>query len=564
MIKKKYLIGVVALLALYVLYMIKGEGIIINYVDQLDGEVIYYMLRSQSLDTLFQTHFSQFMDGNAEVSVASFGTLLFYAMLPPVYAFITNMFFVRIIAFLALYFLLKEYDIEEGISFAVALLYVLLPIFTVYGLTAVGVPLVWLALKYKKGERKLLPYILVAVYGLFSSLVLFGYAVLGGLILYDIILMILYLRNPIEQNKNSLIRGGIIFIELLCIYILTNIELLVSIFKGDNGFVSHKSQYTLWPGSFGDSFTQMLLEPHNHIVSTQKSIILVMLITVIIVLVGKIVMKKTIEKSARMMILMLFSIVFMIVIIAVLYAFYHCQMGIDLRNKLFAGTPLLAMQFDRFYWFYPCLWYMILGFTLSILKKTLKNRWIIILLLIIPCWNVYIMNSDLLQNLKDTVVRADHNENTWGKFYDEKGFSYVLDYIDRNPEEYRVISVGIHPVAAQYNGFYTLDGYSNNYDVHYKERFGNAIAEELNTPYLEAYFWEWGNRCYAFTNEYGAEFYDISSDEPIELDYNWDKLKEMGCEYVISRYQLIVDTEKVNFEQHFTDSYYGLYLYRVL
>lgn len=43
-----------------------------------------------------------------------------------------------------------------------------------------------------------------------------------------------------------------------------------------------------------------------------------------------------------------------------------------------------------------------------------------------------------------------------------------------------MISVGIYPAAAAYNGFHCLDGYSNNYPLEYKHAFRQIMEGELD------------------------------------------------------------------------------------
>jgi hypothetical protein len=68
-------------------------------------------------------------------------------------------------------------------------------------------------------------------------------------------------------------------------------------------------------------------------------------------------------------------------------------------------------------------------------------------------------------------------------------------------QDYRVVSIGLHPAVAQYNGLYTLDTYNNFYPLSYKHQFLNIIAPELNkNKSLKSYFDLWGGRCYIFVD----------------------------------------------------------------
>ena len=97
-------------------------------------------------------------------------------------------------------------------------------------------------------------------------------------------------------------------------------------------------------------------------------------------------------------------------------------------------------------------------------------------------------------------------DDKWSNGFCQEEFERIDRYIGKEKSTYKVVSVGIHPSVALYNGFYTLDGYSNNYDVEYKHEFGNIINKELEKKSeINSYFWGWGNRCYAFSADIGKD-----------------------------------------------------------
>lgn len=116
-----------------------------------------------------------------------------------------------------------------------------------------------------------------------------------------------------------------------------------------------------------------------------------------------------------------------------------------------------------------------------------------------------LMESNLKPNVQKLINR-DYAAMSFRDYYAIGVLDQVQQYIRENygeePEEYRVVSLGIDPAAALYHGFYCLDGYSNNYDLNYKHRFRRIIAPELNkSEYLADNFDHWGNRCYLFSAE---------------------------------------------------------------
>jgi hypothetical protein len=101
-----------------------------------------------------------------------------------------------------------------------------------------------------------------------------------------------------------------------------------------------------------------------------------------------------------------------------------------------------------------------------------------------------------------SIPNVSSEEITYRQFFSENLFTKLKDAINTPQEEYRVVSIGIHPSIAQYNGFYTLDGYQNYYPLAYKQQFRKIIAQELEKSKVwQEYFDDWGSRCYLFSSE---------------------------------------------------------------
>ena len=156
-------------------------------------------------------------------------------------------------------------------------------------------------------------------------------------------------------------------------------------------------------------------------------------------------------------------------------------------------------------------------------------------------------------------------------FFAEDIFTQIESAIGKPQESYRVVSVGIYPAAAAYNGFYCLDGYSNNYPLEYKHIFRQIMEGELNkNDYVRYLFDNWGNRCYITTAEQ-ANYYTFEkkwNSVIYDLDLNTDKLKEMNCQYVFSAAYLMNAEEmglsllrEAPFETE--KSWYHIYVYAI-
>lgn len=153
------------------------------------------------------------------------------------------------------------------------------------------------------------------------------------------------------------------------------------------------------------------------------------------------------------------------------------------------------------------------------------------------------------------------------EFYQPKLFAEIADSIGEKQENYRVVSVGLYPSIPLYNGFYCLDGYSNNYDLAYKHQFEEIIEEELGKDEsLRIYFDEWGNRCYVFSSEIPKRYYIRKTEnltiKSLELDY--EKLYGMGCRYILSGLPIMDKHLEILKEFDTPSSYYRVLLYRVV
>lgn len=164
--------------------------------------------------------------------------------------------------------------------------------------------------------------------------------------------------------------------------------------------------------------------------------------------------------------------------------------------------------------------------------------------------------------------RAAHDPS-FKQFYAVNEFKKIDEYIGKSKSSYRVVSIGLHPAVAQYNGFYTLDTYNNFYPLSYKHQFRKIIARELDkNKTIKKYFDQWGGRCYIFTAELGKS-YEIKKNSQKKLHHlhlNTVVLKKMGGKYVFSAVPILnAEQDGLHFLKSFTDkdAAWKVYLYHV-
>ena len=183
-----------------------------------------------------------------------------------------------------------------------------------------------------------------------------------------------------------------------------------------------------------------------------------------------------------------------------------------------------------------------------------------------------LMGSNLKPNIQK-LRNPDYGLLSFRDYYAvgvmDQAEAYIREETGMEPEQYRVVSLGIDPAAALYQGFYCLDGYSNNYSLEYKHAFRKAIAPELvKSPYLQDYYDNWGNRCYLFSAECPG-YYTIEKNGFYFQDYSLDTeaLRQLGGTYLFSA-AWIMNAEEEGLtllrEEPFEtqDSYYRIFIYK--
>jgi len=208
---------------------------------------------------------------------------------------------------------------------------------------------------------------------------------------------------------------------------------------------------------------------------------------------------------------------------------------------------LSLKEFKRRNWRFPIVWCLVGLQALAILK----------------------VNTEFINSAKLLVGRQVF-EPSFNRFFDEDLFAQIDKFIGRPKDSYRVVTLGIHPSVLEFDGFYTLDSYQNNYPLSYKLRFRPIIAKELDKDAaLREYFDGWGNRCYIFTGELGLNSLCYGKWHRVvhNLQLDTTQLRAMGGEYVISAVEIENGAQHgLRLEKEFftPDSFWHIYLYYVL
>ena len=586
-IKDRIWIAAGSLLAVFycVPFLWNGKGSVIAYHDQLDGELITYLLNAKYL--LRGIHrYPEIMGGIPDSGMVSPAPafILFYKILTPFAAFWVSMLLIKLCAFLSMYVLIRKLIGRKTVAFVCGIWFMALPFYVVYGLCIPGQPMLCIGLlglmqgmEQRKRGRIAGYLMLIVLYAAGSSLALVGYAC-AAVIFFAAVLQ--WFRGRRLQTAALLLGDAV----LGAVYLLLNRPLIMQLIPFSQGrIVSHKAEITVAAAPFLGTLRQILLSGDDYTQAQQIVAFPLILAACIIGIVSK--KQGKIRQALKGLVLCLG----MLLAIALWKGIYQASFFAELRNS--STGVLHDFNFGRFTWLMPTIWCMAAAWAAELLlartEEAAENgkagKGIKYLLGGLGSLFAYgtalcaclfaLWQSDLKPNLVKILKGGEYYRMTWEQFYAEDLYREVDRLIGKPKDSYRVVSLGIYPAAASYNGFYCLDAYSNNYELSYKHEFRKILEPQLEkSDYLKQWYDGWGNRCYLVLAQYGNYFTFEKRWGPYTSDYEFrlDQLKDMGCSYLISAIYLTdwrgsglkllnPDEEPIQTD----DSWYRLWVYEI-
>jgi hypothetical protein len=136
-------------------------------------------------------------------------------------------------------------------------------------------------------------------------------------------------------------------------------------------------------------------------------------------------------------------------------------------------------------------------------------------------YNYYPLNGKIREMVNFSEVQSISD------YFQELNYKELKIKLGGDPtESISVLSYDLDPAVASFNGFLSLDGYSNNYNLEYKEKFRTIIRYRLaRDPVARSYFDDWGSRAYLLS-EGSSPFID------------WCAASSLGAQYVLSKTEL--------------------------
>lgn len=572
-------LGLLLMAAVFAPYAVLGEGSVFPIHDQLDESILNYVLTAKHLGD-GSTVLPELLGGiNASgMQPSAFLFVPLYAVLPPLYAFLAQYAVIFGTAFWGMYFLVKKLTGSSILAVVCGGCFAMLPFYVVYGLSQAGIPLILYAFicLYEKKHTKT-AFLLVCFFGLASHLVYTGYAVLG---FWALALLTMLIR----KRKNIYVWAG--FWLLTLIYLAENHMLVGEILFGSGNFVSHREEMVNAAMPFGSAVWEIFTGSTYHAPSHHRFLILPILV---FLLCGAAAYGRM-EKRARTVWRAALAGFCVLVLIAVFYGVCKTQLIVDFKNR--CSGFLHYFQVDRFYWLYPAGWYLELALCVSPLwgdrtpfsrkgegakaspvRRVCGSRVFqlaVLALALLPTLQELKVNSYFYMNVNQINNGSGITGYiSWESYYAEELMQELEEAIGRDMDTYRVAHLGMSPAPALMHGFYTADGYSNNYPLEYKHRFRRVIAKELEkAPETAVYFDTWGSRCYLFNAATGNAWMLGKNTEIVyeNLELDMEALRDLDCGYLFSCGE-ILNAEELGMELlgyfETETGYWGVWLYQI-
>jgi hypothetical protein len=533
-------------------YFILGENAHMRVQDNLDSNIAWYKVLKESgqLFGPLNAHIPQIINGQMRRDAfysQFYGIVVLFSVFPPLIAYGLSQLITRIGAFAGMYLLLKHHLIKEKdyslIQAGTALTFALTPYWPSGMLSILGMPLaLWAFLNIRNGSRSWKNFAVLTVLPFLSSFVL-------GFCFFLTVLGIFWVVDVWRTKKWNWLFLFTIF-YMACIYLLIDYRLVVSMIM-PSGLTNRNEFYE----STLTLIDSLQLTVKNYVVSHNQdrtiSAVIIMPLTLIALMI--VLVKKNWRKEKVFIALHILNFV-----LSLWYAFWFYKGWQPLKDHF---AILTTFNFARFHYLRPGIIYVLFAISLRIIWNLGK-------------WGrgaAGIMIAAQLYMLIPTNEQINYSDDpSYKQYFAQQEFSDIKKYIGLPQSQYRVVSIGIHPDIAQYNGFYTLDTYNNFYPLTYKHQFRKIIAPELNkSAELKSYYDQWGGRCYIFVSELGEHymFSKYSSQQIKHLQLNTAVLKQMGGKYILSAVPIMNAKENhLAFEKSFEskDSYWKIYLYKVL
>lgn len=478
---------------------------------------------------------------------------ILYYLLDSFDAYLINSLIIRIIGFVSMRELLKQFysSITSINILLLSVAFSIIPINSVYGITVIGIPIIFIAFKNLfYGKRIYLSYVLIIFYILYSTPLTYPF-----ILAY---LLAIFIINIFFRNKSSFLNyffwGILIFISTV---IISEINLIIS----GPSEISHRTLRNLYE-SGTPSFNGILygMIKYNLFGSFHPSLLIpISFYTLIIIYFRKL----------KITTWIIISIIFLHRLIDLTRPFIENTIGnyFDL---------LKIFDIGRLTWLNPFLFFLALILIIKDISKSKYSQIIIITALTFQSIFNLIRSPEFIYNIMDnrTAGKYFYNDDflvknlysfhsepfnlnrfsalNYDQFFSVNLFKQVDSFINLPKESYRVLSYGVDPSVLLYNGFYTLDGYSSNHSKKY-----HLIFDQIQpNSSIKA-----SHRLVLY-NDFCRHCTKNEKNSINELNLDYDLIKSLNGHYIISAIE-IKNESNLKLENIFENNYYKLFLYKI-
>ncbi len=573
-------------IAAYLLPLIVfGDQINILIFDNLDSNVVWYKILAES-GMIFAPNdaiIPNMMNGLPRLSYGSeFKILLWlYYFFPPFTAYIINEITMHIVAFVSMFLLANRYLVPKKLCYRntivyfLAIVFALLPFWPSGGLSIPVLPLVTYILVnifYRKDTYT--DWIILLLIPFYSSFI-FVYIFYIGFSGLFLLINIIYTKKVHWRFMGALIL-------LTTIYILLEYRLFEAMFL-HNSFISHRSEFNIFfSESFLDATRRFYLFFLNGHATHLKSIQMPFLLPTVLFSALLLQFKRRLSAYESVTIFSLFAISLWLGIwntilgsiysipIIIIFATSYMFIKKDKNPLLLSILIYIAVSaiygyvfYDGFSWItelfpifksfslarasfiQPLVFIVLMAFALKIIFRKMHFQVIFI---------IFLLTLQLYALFFNRLYTEDNKPGfaSFQDYYAIKQFNEIKKDIKKDIKNIRVVSYGIEPAVALYNGFYTVDGYSMNYPLSYKHIFQNVNIYQIDDPFLtQNNFSDWKKKVFTadkIFDEWGSKLYILTIESSIinykkglviyKLNFNEDALLNLGTDYLISSYEL--------------------------
>jgi len=603
-VERGWLYGSIVLLFVYLspLIIYGGE---LNFLafDNLDSNVVWFKILAES-GKIFSSNgtiIPNMMNGLPRSCYGSeYNAILWlYYFLTPKHAYITNEIVMHLVAFFSMYIFLFNYFFKSDryryvYSSLGALYFAMMPFWPSGGLSIPLMPLVtYVFIKIREDTDDFKLWLVLLFLPFYSSFIVVYF-------FYFFIVGLLFIRDTI-QTRSFNTRLFVALLVTVSIFLFVEYRILLEMFI-EKTFISNRVEYySLVNDIFLDAYRNAHLQfingvPHakgTHLylilpvalfalallqidrrLSLQKSFVFLGLFSLTyIVGVWQVVLTQiyTLPIILLLVIMLLWinrsALLPKLLLLQIVIAYWFGFAFYEGWQPLFEVWPGLKMfNFSRFFFFSQFLWPLIA--VLALREIVIKIQVGVYLLIPFTIFQIYFssINGMFSKNIQFYYLPFD-------KYYAQKQFSEVSEYIGKPKDSYTIINLGIDPAVAQYNGFKTLDGYMVNYPLEYKHQFRNIIAKYLDVSVHHKNLYDgWGSKVYVYDQRvnyvFPNEFFlnSFRDEQYRNLYLDTATIKSLGGDYLFSLLEIHKpEAYELTFLKAFIseESLWTVYLYKV-